>query len=84
MLPEATAPRALTSKRPDWVELAVGVVKEIVGVPFCTRIVLVTVGLMLPVESIMFRESSRPPSAQEDPSTIHLNSPDLFMDDEVW
>ena len=57
--------------------------KEIVGEPFCTRIVLVTVGLILPVESIMYKESSLPPSAQDDPSTIHLNSPDLFMDEEV-
>jgi len=83
VLPEATDPVALTVKTPDCVEFAVGVVKEIVGVPFCTRIVLVTVGLILPVESIMYRESSLPPSAQVEPSTIHLNSPDLFMDEEV-
>ena len=52
MLPEATAPRALTVKVELCVEPAEGEVKETVGLPFLIVMSRVTVALVLPVESI--------------------------------
>ncbi len=52
MLPEATAPRALTVKVELCVEPAEGEVKETVGLPLKILILRVAVALTLPEESI--------------------------------